>query len=218
MIPGVRMWRHTAEIDFCERKKRISHTARKFPALKMPNFRSPIGGYRPPRTRTEFPNRSHFASTRSPMSADPLPLIEEPTFSPRPTNEPLVWPSRTLAGPNWMNRRRVNQFEVWPAADSASARPIYKETPAEMVARLAFQKAVGCARRKKEIASSLRPITTPPPAGIHPANRPTDNTPSHVALLSANNTRSSTRSLLCPTARIVAYLDSSAPASVMDEI
>ncbi|EMI43152.1 Maf family protein [Rhodopirellula sp. SWK7] len=80
--------------------------------------------------------------------SDTLPLMKGLPRAKVPTGEPLVLASGSPRRAELM-RAAGYDFEVCPAADSAECGVDYKETAQEMVARLAFQKAVDVVRRRK---------------------------------------------------------------------
>jgi len=121
-----------------------------------------------PRARRGTPARNpdgfRIAALRpargSPMSADTVPLMKKLTSRPSAhRHEPLVLASDRLAGR--MNDRRREPIRVCPARRfPPSAASITRKTASEMVARLAFQKAVDV--RAEKNCFSLRPITLAP--------------------------------------------------------
>ncbi|MCM2374793.1 Maf family protein [Aporhodopirellula aestuarii] len=78
----------------------------------------------------------------------PLPLMNGLPRTKIPTGEPLVLASGSPRRAELLKAAGY-EFEVCPAADSAECGVDYKETVTEMVARLAFQKAVDVVRRRK---------------------------------------------------------------------
>ncbi|MFG0256163.1 MAG: Maf family protein [Rhodopirellula sp. JB053] len=80
--------------------------------------------------------------------SEPLPLMKGLPRAKIPTGEPLVLASGSPRRAELL-RAAGYEFEVCPAADTAECGVPYKETAVEMVARLAFQKAVDVVRRRK---------------------------------------------------------------------
>jgi len=151
------------------------------------------------------------------MSADPLPLMKNLRLGRVPTNEPLVLASGSPRRAELMTAAGY-QFEVCPAADSAECGVDYKETASEMVARLAFQKAVDVARRKKNCF--LIAADTLAACGKSILGKPTDrqHAESMLRLLSGQQHEVFTGVCLWSTGTNRCYLDVVRSRLVMDEL
>lgn len=77
-----------------------------------------------------------------------LPLMKNLPRGTVPTGEPLVLASGSPRRAELLTAAGY-EFEICPPADSAECGVDYRETVSEMVARLAFQKAVDVVRRRK---------------------------------------------------------------------
>ncbi|TWU10881.1 Maf-like protein YhdE [Allorhodopirellula heiligendammensis] len=80
--------------------------------------------------------------------SEPLPLMKNLPRASIPTAEPFVLASGSPRRAELL-RSAGYEFEICPASDSAECGVDYPETASEMVARLAFQKAVEVVRRRK---------------------------------------------------------------------
>jgi septum formation protein len=84
-----------------------------------------------------------------PFRSEALPLMRNLPRAKIPTGEPLVLASGSPRRAELL-RSAGYEFEICPAADSAESPVDFKETASEMVARLAFQKAVDVVRRRRK--------------------------------------------------------------------
>ncbi len=80
--------------------------------------------------------------------SSPLPLMKDLRRAKMPTGEPFVLASGSPRRAELLRSAGYN-FETCPASDAAECGVDFPETASEMVARLAFQKAVEVVRRRQ---------------------------------------------------------------------